>query len=83
MTMSSPYHPFDIKASHGFHLGAFSIDERGDVWVEHSIIADRLYREELAGSVISVALIADEYDDQIVASWGGLTAREQLDSQSL
>src|SRR6266498_5933637 len=59
-------------------LGAFSVVER-DVFYSHSFLGRRLRPEQLMASLEIVATISDEYDEQIVQKYGGVTA---LDSRS-
>lgn len=59
-------------------LGAFglSINEsgKGTVILTNTILADKMDRDELYGSVSAIARVADDIDDQIVKSFGGATA---------
>jgi hypothetical protein len=58
-------------------LGAFSVVER-DVFFSHSFLGRRLQAEQLIASLEIVATIADEYDEQIVQKYGGVTALDSL-----
>jgi len=58
-------------------LGAFSVVGR-DVFFSHSFLGRRLQAEQLIASLEIVATIADEYDEQIVAKYGGVTALDSL-----
>lgn len=49
----------------------FSLNEKGDILLQHQILASHLDQEELLTSVHSVALLADHYDDIIADTWGG------------
>jgi hypothetical protein len=63
-------------------LGAFGLslgeNERGRVLLTHTILGDRMDREELYASVSAIARVADDLDDQIVAAFGGKTALDKL-----
>lgn len=63
-------------------LGAFglSIGEgaKGTVLLSHTVLGDSMDREELYASVTAIARVADDLDDQIVASFGGKTALDKL-----
>jgi hypothetical protein len=63
-------------------LGAFglTIDDAGNaaVLLTHTILGDKMDREELYGSVSAIARVADELDDKIVSSFGGKTALDKL-----
>jgi hypothetical protein len=58
-------------------LGAFSMVGR-DVFFSHSFLGRRLSPEQLIASLDIVANVSDEYDEQIVAAFGGETAIERL-----
>jgi hypothetical protein len=58
-------------------LGAFSVDGR-DIFYSHSFLGRRLQAEQLIASLEIVATIADEYDEQIVQKYGGVTALDSL-----
>lgn len=61
-------------------IGAFSMIE-GDVFFSHAFLGRRLAPEQLIASLEAVASISDEYDEQIVAKFGGQTAIERLASR--
>ena len=44
---------------------------------EHNLIGSTCDKEELKTSVITVVKLADEYDDEIVARWGGQRALDR------
>ena len=58
-------------------FGAFGVDAEKDIFFEHTILGSTCDREELKASVMAVVMTADDYDDQIVAKWGGQTARDR------
>jgi hypothetical protein len=62
-------------------FGAFAYDPDGDlVLYVHSILGGAtLDPEELVATVRDVALIADEYDDRIIAKYGGQTMKDLLE----
>ena len=58
---------------------AYVVSGAGDYIVyEHGIVGSRCDKEELKASVMAVALTADDYDDKIIARWGGQTALERM-----
>lgn len=61
----------------GFGL---SIDEsgKGAVVLTHTILGDGMDRDELYASVSAIARVADDLDDQIVATFGGQTALDKM-----
>ncbi|MGH2806837.1 MAG: T3SS (YopN, CesT) and YbjN peptide-binding chaperone 1 [Actinomycetota bacterium] len=55
-----------------FVFGGFAIDvEHGAVWFNHNLLGEFVAREELEATMAAVAHTADEYDDEIKASFGG------------
>lgn len=60
-------------------LGAFSM-VGNDIFYSHSFLGRRLRPEQLIASLDAVASISDEYDEKIVAKYGGETALERLRS---
>lgn len=60
-------------------LGAFSMVGT-DVFYSHSFLGRRMRPEQFIASLDSVASIADVYDEQLVAKYGGETALERLRS---
>lgn len=60
-------------------LGAFSISGN-DIYYSHAFLGRPLEPEQLIASLNSVATIADNYDERIVARYGGETALERLRS---
>jgi hypothetical protein len=54
-----------------FRFGGFAIDQAGDIYFQHSIIGTTCDKPELLASARAVIAVADEYDDKIVARWGG------------
>jgi hypothetical protein len=58
-------------------LGAFSMVATS-IFFSHSFLGGRLRPEQLIASLDSVASISDEYDEKLVAKYGGETALERL-----
>jgi hypothetical protein len=58
-------------------LGAFSMVGK-DIFFSHAFLGRRLQPEQLIASLDIVANVSDEYDEQIVAAFGGETAIERL-----
>lgn len=61
-------------------LGAFSM-VGPDIFFSHSFLGRRLRGEQLIASLDAVASIADDYDDRIIAKYGGETALERLSTK--
>jgi hypothetical protein len=69
---------FLLRENGGMHFGAFGLDDEGDIFFEHSIVGSTCDRKELESSVVAVLRTADEYDDRIVARWGGRRSLDQI-----
>jgi hypothetical protein len=59
-------------------FGGFGLDSEGDILFQHAIVGSRADKEELRASVMAVIITADEYDDKIVARWGGQRALDRV-----
>ncbi|MEW6283917.1 MAG: YbjN domain-containing protein [Candidatus Eremiobacterota bacterium] len=68
-----------LRENDRMSFGAFGVDEDGDVFFEHTILGSTCDPPELKSSVLSVVLVADEYDDEIVARWGGQRAIDRVE----
>ena len=62
-------------------LGAFSL-VGNDIFFSHSFLGRRLHPEQFIASLASVASISDEYDEKLVAKYGGETAIERIRSRA-
>jgi hypothetical protein len=61
-------------------LGAFSL-VGNDIFYSHSFLGRRMPPEQFIASLDSVASMADEYDEKLVARYGGETALECIRSR--
>jgi hypothetical protein len=62
-----------VGIADGSPLGRFSyLDERKELWFEHTLLGDALDPEELELAVGTVARVADAEDDALAAAFGGL-----------
>ena len=62
---------FLLRKNYDMTIGAFSIDDAGDILFEHTILGSTCDKAELRASVGGVGYVADKYDDEIVGRWGG------------
>lgn len=62
-------------------LGAFSL-VGGNIFYSHSVLGRRLSPEQFMASLEAVASISDEYDELLVAKYGGETALERIRSNA-
>jgi hypothetical protein len=65
---------FLLRANDRMRFGAFGLDEDGDIFFQHTIVGSTCDIKQLQASVAAVVLVADRYDDPIVARWGGQRA---------
>ncbi|MDX1631261.1 MAG: hypothetical protein R3234_05335 [Thermoanaerobaculia bacterium] len=66
-----------LELNHTLSFGAFSLVGE-DIYFSHSLFGRSLDRTNVLGAVAAVANVADEYDDRIVAKYGGQTALERI-----
>jgi len=66
-----------LQVNHSLPFGSFSLLD-DDIFFAHSIFGRDLEPRDLLGAIAAVADVADEYDDRIVAKYGGTTALERI-----
>ena len=66
-----------LELNHQIALGSFSM-VGNDIFFSHSLFGRSLEPRDLLRAITSVAEIADDYDDRIVAKYGGQTALERI-----
>jgi len=66
-----------LRANNGIYFGRFALDNEDDIVFEHSLVGSSCDRIELRHSVTTVVRLADDYDDEIVARWGGKRALDR------
>jgi hypothetical protein len=66
-----------LELNHQLLCGAFSI-VGNDIFFAHSLFGRSLDPRDLLRAITSVATVADDYDDRIVARYGGQTALEKI-----
>jgi hypothetical protein len=66
-------------------FGAFAYDPVGDTLLfTHSLLGGPgLDPDELLATLTDVALVADEYDDKVIAKYGGQSMRDLLEEAAL
>jgi hypothetical protein len=60
-------------------MGSFSL-VGSDVFFSHSLFGRSLEPRNFLNAIAAVATVADDYDDRIVARYGGETALERIES---
>ena len=66
-----------LRANNGIHFGRFALDSENDIIFEHSLAGSSFNCIDLKHSITTVVRLADDYDDEILAQWGGQRALEQ------
>jgi hypothetical protein len=68
-----------LELNHSLPVGAFSLVGE-DVFFSHSVFGRSLEPRNFLGAMAAVATVADDYDDRLVAEYGGETALERIQS---
>jgi hypothetical protein len=66
-----------LELNHHLPFGTFSVVGE-NIFLSHSLFGRSLERSNLLGAIAAVANISDEYDDRIVAKYGGQTALQRI-----
>jgi Putative bacterial sensory transduction regulator len=66
-----------LELNHELPCGAFSL-VGNDIFFSHSLFGRSLEPRDLLRAITAVATVADDYDDRIVARYGGQTALERI-----
>jgi hypothetical protein len=66
-----------LELNHRIPCGHFSV-VGNDIFFAHSLFGSSLEPRDLLRAITSVATLADDYDDRIVARYGGQTALEKI-----
>ncbi len=66
-----------LELNHELPVGAFSLVGQ-DIFYSQSVLGMTLDRNDLLGTIAAVATISDDYDDKIVAKFGGQTALDRI-----
>jgi hypothetical protein len=66
-----------LEVNHQLPFGSFSLVGQ-DIFLSHSLLGRSLDARSLLRIIEAVATISDEYDDRIVAKFGGQTAVEKI-----
>jgi hypothetical protein len=66
-----------LELNHELLCGSFSV-VGNDIYFSHSLFGRSLEPRDLLRAITSVATVADDYDDRIVARYGGQTALEKI-----
>jgi hypothetical protein len=67
-----------LRETDNMRFGGFGLDSDDDVFFEHAIVGSTCDKPELKASVMAVVVTADQYDDKIVARWGGQRALDRM-----
>ena len=66
-----------LELNHQLPCGHFSV-VGNDIFFAHSLFGRSLDPRDLLRAITAVATVADDYDDRIVARYGGQTALERI-----
>ena len=66
-----------LELNHEMACGHFSV-VGNDIFFAHSLFGRSLDARDLLRAITAVATVADDYDDRIVARYGGQTALERI-----
>jgi hypothetical protein len=66
-----------LELNHQTPFGAFSLVDR-DIFFHYTVFGSSLDRRSLLGAIAAVATVSDDYDDRIVAKYGGQTALDRI-----
>ena len=66
-----------LELNHQLPCGKFSV-VGNDIFFAHSLFGRSLDPRDLLRAITAVATVADDYDDRIVARYGGQTALERI-----
>lgn len=76
-TLDTDLQSFLLRENDELRFGAFAVNAAGDILFEHTIVGSTCDPIELEASVKEVLDTADDYDDKIVARWGGKRALDR------
>jgi hypothetical protein len=68
-----------LKRNNQLSVGAFGVDDDGDICLTHSLLGSTLEQGELSTTIMTLLLEADAADDAIRAEHGGVRALEPPD----
>ncbi len=66
-----------LELNHTLPFGSFSMVGK-DIFFHHALFGRTLERKSLLNAVAAVATISDDYDDKIVAKYGGQRALDRI-----
>jgi len=69
---------YNLRLTFGSFGLSIGEDAKGSVILMHRILGDKMDPEELYASVSAIAGVADDFDDQLVAAFGGRTALGEM-----
>ncbi|RMH19737.1 MAG: hypothetical protein D6696_09905 [Acidobacteria bacterium] len=67
-----------LELNHQLPIGAFSVVGGNDVFFSYALFGHNLDAKRLLGGIAAVADVSDEYDDRIVARYGGQRALDRI-----
>lgn len=70
-----------LELNYSLPFGAFSLVGQ-DIFFSHSLFGRTLERRNLLGAIAAVATVSDDYDERIVAKYGGQTALQRTQEEA-
>lgn len=68
---------FLLHENDDMRFGAFSVNQDGTIYYNYNVVAGTIDKDEFKAAILAVVGVADEYDDKIVAKWGGQTTKDR------
>ncbi|MEI6451806.1 MAG: YbjN domain-containing protein [Actinomycetes bacterium] len=67
---------FLLNENDDMRYGAFSVHKDGTIYFNYNVVAGTIDKDEFKAAILGVVATADQYDDRIVAKWGGQTIKD-------
>ena len=70
---------FLLRKNHFIDFGAFSLASDGDVELQYTLVGSTCDQNELLTAVTEILVMADRYDDEIIAKFGGKRGGDRVE----
>ncbi len=75
--MNADLQSYLLRTNDNLLLGAFAVGDDDSVVLRHTIVGETVDKREIEASTYLVLSTADEYDDEIINRFGGLSNRDR------
>jgi hypothetical protein len=75
--LSDELRQYLLATNYRLPLGGFALDGDGDIVLRHVLLGDTITEHEFKTALITIADLADQYDDEIVDRFGGYRASDR------